>query len=126
MSGQALEPQLACGIPAFANGQKFLQAVAHLQAQAFQGMLRYQIETLTFLKHRCEQDLRLVGDMTANKDHNDAFDVVTDFMQRAMTEYTTEAGKIATISSKLSSDAARRMRKQANELIDDLAVQTVA
>lgn len=126
MSAKSVDTSPLASIPLFANGQKFFLATARLQAQAYKAAMRYQIEMLNFLKQRYEQDVKLVDELVASDKLNDAFDVVTDFMQNAATEYTSEAGKIARIGSKLSSETARRMRKQADEIVEDLATKTVA
>jgi hypothetical protein len=111
--------------PSLADVQKFFSDTARMQAQAYSALMRYQIEMLGFLKHRFEQDVKLVDDLTESKAFNDAFDVVTDFMQNAATQYTAEAGKVASLGSKLSSETARRVRKQASEMVEDLAAKTV-
>ena len=126
MTAKPTETLPFAGTAYLPNGQKLISATARLQAQTFRGAMRYQIEMLNFLRHRYEQDVKLVDDLVASDEFNDAFDVVTDFMQNAATEYTSEAGKMASISSKLSSETARRMRRQADEMIEDLAAKTVA
>lgn len=126
MSNETATPEPLAGLPFIANGQKIFLATARLQAHAFKAAMRYQIEMLNFLKHRYEQDVKLVDDLVSSGEFNDAFDVVTDFMQNAATEYTSEAGKFASIGSKLGAETARRIRKQAGELVEDQAARTVA
>jgi hypothetical protein len=103
-----------------------LHSSLRLQAQAFRAAMRYQIETLAFLKHRYEQDVKLMDDLAESVELNDAFDVVSTFVQNATAEYATEAGKIASIGSKLASDTAKRLRIQAEATIGDMAAQTIA
>jgi hypothetical protein len=112
--------------PSLADAQKFFSDAARMQAEAYRALMRYQIEMLGFIKHRFEQDVKLVDDLAESKAFNDAFDVVTDFMQNAATQYAAEAGKVASLGSKLSAETARRVRRQAGEVIDDLAAKTVA
>ncbi|GLS34824.1 hypothetical protein GCM10010869_04120 [Mesorhizobium tianshanense] len=107
------------------NGHRFLLAAADLQAQAFKAMMRYQIETHSFLKHRCEQNVKLADDLVAGNEFNDAFDVLITFFQNATSDYVTEAGRVASIGSKLVSETARRVRKGADTTIEDLAASTV-
>jgi negative regulator of replication initiation len=111
--------------PFIANGQKLFLASARLQAHAFGAAMRYQIEMLGFLKHRYEQDVKLVDELVSSDEFADAFDVVSVFMQNAATEYTSEAGRMASIGSKLGSQTARQMRRQANEIVGDVATRTV-
>ncbi|PDQ23059.1 hypothetical protein CN311_00290 [Mesorhizobium sanjuanii] len=107
------------------NVQKLVFAGAFIQAHAFKAMMRYHIETLAFLKHRCEQDVKLAEDLIAGSEFNDAFDVFSTFLQNAASEYATEAGKVATLTSKLASETARRVRKDARTAIEDVAAKTV-
>ena len=121
-----LSPFAMPSLPYIANSQKLFHAAAKLQAYAFKAVMSYQVETLAFLKHRCEQDVKLMDDLAASDEFNDAFDVVSNFVQNATAEYSTEAGKIASIGSRLASETAQRMRKEAENNIEEMALQTVA
>ena len=112
--------------PMFTYGYRNLFAFAHLQGQAAKAGLRYQIEALSFLKHRYEQDLKLVDDLLGGGDLNDAFDVCANFWQNAQLEYSREAAKITEIGSKVVSDTARALSKEAQAASADMAAQTVA
>lgn len=113
-------------LPTATNGQKLFFAAAGLQAHAFKAMMRYQIETLSFLKHRCEQNVKLVDDLVAGNEFNEAFDVFSNFLQNATSQYAVEAGKVASIGSKLTSETVRLVRKEAETTIEDMAASTVA
>jgi hypothetical protein len=122
-------PQTASPIPALpfvVRGQKMALAAARLQAQALKAVMRYQIEALGFLKHRLEQDVKFADDLVANNEFNDAFDVFTTFMQNAATEYATEASKVISIGSKLASDAAKQVRREAEEAAEDISLAATA
>jgi hypothetical protein len=113
-------------LPFTANAQKYALASARLQAHAFKAAMRYQIEALTFLKHRYEMDVKFVDELVASDELNDAFDVFTTFMQNAATEYAAEASKVASIGSKLASETARRVREETEEAVEDVAVAATA
>ncbi|RUW88892.1 phasin family protein [Mesorhizobium sp. M7A.F.Ca.US.011.01.1.1] len=118
-----------CGmqqLPMAENSQKVVLAAASLQAHAFQAVMRYQIETLAFLKNRYEQDAKLAHDLVAGFEFNDAFDIVSTFLQNATLQYTTEAGKLAALTSKLASETAKCLRKEARTSIEDVLAKTVA
>jgi hypothetical protein len=110
----------------FLSGQKYAFAVARFQGHAFKSMMRYQIEALSFLKHRCEQDMKLVDDLTGSEDFNDAFDICAAFLQNAVSEYSAETGKMASIGSKVASDAAERVKREADATVKDMAARTTA
>jgi hypothetical protein len=113
-------------VPVLTSGPKLFYAGAQLQAYLFKAAMRYQIEALAFLKHRCEQDVRLIDDLVDDGEFNDAFDVFSSFFQKATAEYAAEAGKVASINSKLASETAKRVRKEAESAIEDMAAQSVA
>ncbi|BCG94679.1 hypothetical protein MesoLj131a_35430 [Mesorhizobium sp. 131-2-1] len=108
------------------NGQKFLFAAADLQATALKAAIRCQIETLSFLKRRCEQNVKLIDDLFAGDEFVDVFDVTSNFLQNATSDYATEAGNLARVGSRLTSDMARRVRREAESAIEDMAASTVA
>jgi hypothetical protein len=121
-----LSPFAISPLPYIANSQKLFHAAAQLQAHAFKAVMSYQVETLAFLKRRCEQDVKLMDDLAASDEFNDAFDVISTFVQNSTAEYSTEAGKIASIGSRLASETTKRMRKEAKNTIGEMALQTVA
>jgi len=112
--------------PAFANAQKFFFAAARLQGNALKAGLRYNIETLAFLKQRLEKDMKLVDDLVASDGFKDAFDIYAGFVENAAAEYAAESSKIAGIGSRIASETAKRVREEAQASIDDMAAQTVS
>jgi hypothetical protein len=121
-SAQTTQPDLfASAVPLMANGQKLVFSVTRLQGHAFTSMMRYQIEALGFLKRRYEQDVKLVDDLTATEDVNKAFDICAGFVEKAMAEYSAQAGKVATMSSELASEVAEQMQKEAKTIREDVA-----
>ena len=113
--------------PLLSNSQKALLSAARLQAQAYKAMMRYQIEVLSFLKHRYEEDMRLADDIASAQDLSNAFEICTDFWQQAITEYSDEAGKMANLGSRLASDTARQVRKEAEMTMEErMAARTAA
>ncbi len=123
MSG-TFDPNRDIYFPTAGDAQKLLFACARMQAHAFRSMLRFQLEAAGFLKHRLQQDMRLVDDLTRSNDFADAFDVFTGFFQNAATEYSGEAGKVAEIGSRVASETARKLRNEARESVEDMAART--
>lgn len=113
-------------LPFVTANQKLLQAGARLQANALKGVMRYQIEALSFLKRRCEADAKLVDDLSDSAEFNDTFDVMSNFVQNATSEYMAEVSKFASIGSKLASETARYARDEARNAIEDAATATAA
>ena len=111
---------LTQAIPLMATGQKFVLTIARLQGHAFTAMMRYPIEALGFLRHRYEQDMKLVDDLVASEDVNNAFDTYAGFFEKAVADYSMEAGKVATMSSEIASEAGKRMQKEADIITKDV------
>jgi hypothetical protein len=112
--------------PGPAELQKMAFAAARLQAHAFTSILRFQIEALMFMRHRLEQDMRLAESLARSIDFSDAFDMFAQFAQNAATEYSDESGRMAEITAKVASDAARKVRRETRGAIEDMAASTVA
>ena len=112
--------------PGTANVQKFWMSVARLQANAMKAALRYNVEALDFVKHRVEKDIKLFDDLSSSDGLKDAFDVYAGFMEGALAEYSGETGKFATLGSKIASETADEVRREAKAVVDDMAAGTVA
>lgn len=125
-SSRVSSPTTTPLLPFAAANQKLFQAGARLQANAVRAAMRYHIETLSFLKRRCEADAKLMDDLADSQEFNDAFDVVSNFVQNAAAEYTTEVSKLASIGSRLASETAKSTRDEARDMIEDLAAATAA
>jgi hypothetical protein len=110
--------------PFLVGGQKYAFAMARFQGQAFKSMMRYQVEALSFLRHRYEQDMKLVDDLIGSDDFNDAFDIYASFLQNAVSEYTAETCRMAGITSKIASDTAARVKREADAAVEDMAAST--
>ncbi|RAZ91048.1 phasin family protein [Mesorhizobium hawassense] len=113
-------------LPFAQTGQKFLRATAAMQAHSVGALLRYQIESVTFLKRRFEDDLKLIEKLTRGDEFVDAFDVFVNFVQNATSDYANEVGKFASIGARLASETAGQVRKEAKTTMDDMAAATLA
>lgn len=113
-------------LPFAKTGQKFMRATAALQAHSVRALLRCQIEGASFLKRRFEDDLKLLDKLTGGDEFVDAFDVFTNFVQNATSDYANEVGKFASIGAKFASETAGRVRKEAETTVDDMAAATLA
>jgi hypothetical protein len=106
--------------------QKLVFATARLQAHAFSSILRFQLEALMFMRRRLEHDMRLAESLARSTDFSDAFDMFAEFTQNAATEYSEESSRMAEITAKVASDAARKVRRETREAIEDVAASTIA
>ncbi|TAM96029.1 MAG: phasin family protein [Rhizobiaceae bacterium] len=115
----------APAMPFLTNGPKLVFALARLQANAAKSMLRYQIEAFGFLKHRCEENMKLVDALARSDEFGDALEVCGNFCSKAVADYSSEAGKVAEIGSRLATNTAASMRREAKTITDDPVPSTV-
>ncbi|SFU21385.1 phasin family protein [Mesorhizobium sp. YR577] len=112
--------------PSIATSQKALLAMGRLHAQNVKTMLHFQSEGLAFLKHRYEEEMKLVDDLMTTDGLIDAFVVYAGFFQNAVAEYSREAAKLNTIGSRAASETAKRVRREAEIVTEDMAARTAA
>ncbi|NRP75689.1 hypothetical protein ILFOPFJJ_06612 [Ensifer psoraleae] len=112
-------------IPTPLEGPNVLFSLGRLQTDALGAMLRCQIEALSFLKSRCEQDLQYLQEVWSPAHVNDSFDLWCSFWQDAFLDYSKEAGRMADIGSSIAAKAAKRVHGEEKLFADNLAVQRV-
>lgn len=113
-------------VPLVETNEKFAMAVAHMQAHAFKAFLRVQIESLTFFKHRCEQEVKLVDDLLTSEKYHNTVGVYGEFCQKAFAEYANEARKFTSIGSRIVSDSAKQASREVDSTIEDVTARTIA
>jgi hypothetical protein len=116
----------AARMPSAATGQTLMDSMARMQGHAMRAALNMQIETLGFLKHRYEEDLKLVNSLAGMDGFDDAFSTCSEFWKDTMTQYSEEAGKIVSITSRLTAEAARNIRTDAERIGGELTERSVA
>lgn len=100
-------------------------SIGRLQTDPLSAVLRYQIEALSFLKSRCEQDLRYLQEIWSPAHVNDSFDLWCSFWHDAFLDYSKDAGRMADIGSSIAAKAAKRVHGEEKLFADNLAAQTV-
>ena len=119
-------PQPSSSLSFAPANQKLLQAGVHLQANALKSMMLFQVESLSFLKRRFEADAKLWEALADSDEFNDAFDIMSNFIQNAANDYTAEVAKVASIGSKIASETAQRARREVRGAREDTATATAA
>ncbi|EHK78940.1 hypothetical protein SM0020_05827 [Sinorhizobium meliloti CCNWSX0020] len=107
------------------RGSERLFSIGRLQTDPLSAVLRYQIEALSFLKSRCEQDLRYLQEIWSPAHVNDSFDLWCSFWHDAFLDYSKDAGRMADIGSSIAAKAAKRVHGEEKLFADNLAAQTV-
>lgn len=107
-------------------GGEPVMLMTRLQAGAFKVMLKWQIESLNFLRHRCEQDMRFVDELLQSPEPGEMMSACSCFLQNALDDYSKEAVKAASYSGKVATDAAREFRSEAEKLSENAMAATIA
>lgn len=100
--------------------------IARLQADAYKAMLKWQIESLGFLRHRYEQDVKLIDELIASPEPGEMLSTYSRFLHNALDEYSKETVKTANYGSKVASDTARGIRAEAEKISGDIMAATTA
>lgn len=72
-------------------------ALMNSQARMFAAGLSQTIEALDFLKRRVERDRQMLGDLSNAPDSAAAVAVLTAFCERTLSDYSAEAGRLASL-----------------------------
>jgi hypothetical protein len=112
-------------IPFAHTNQALAMATAHMQAQALKALLRVQIESLAFVKHRCEQDLKLIDDLITSGKYHNTFGVYGEFCRDTICEYAAETRKLLSTSSRIVSDSAKFANGEVDRIFEDVTARTI-
>lgn len=99
---------------------------ANMQASQWKAVMKWQVDQMKFIKHRYEQDMKLVDDLLETPDPAEMLNLYACFLQNALDDYSKEAANAASLGSKFMADSAREIRLQAKARVNDLMAATVA
>lgn len=112
-------------VPFAHTNRAFAMATVHMQAHAFKALIRVQIESLAFVKHRCEQDLKLIDDLITSEKYHNTFGVYGEFCRDAVSEYTAETRKLVSTGSRIVSDLAKYGNGEVDKVFEDVTARTI-
>lgn len=96
-----------------------------MQSDALRATLDWQVEMLDFFRHRIEQDVRLVDSLMQVREPDEFVSTCSAFCSQAFDDYSREALKAASFSQQVASETSEHVRKDAEELSDDLKTATL-
>lgn len=111
---------------ALAGGEKILVGFARMHGLAWRSAMRWQAETLGFLKRRAEEEVSTAEEILACEKVERVPDVLADFYQKAFTDYANEAARLVDLGAKLVADGAKELRRETREAVEEEALKTVA
>lgn len=100
--------------------------VARVQASTLKAVFKWQIESLNFLRHRYEQDVRFIDELLAAPEPGEMLSTCYCFTQNALNEYSKEAVKVANHGGRMIIDTAREIRSEAEKVSENMMAATVA
>ncbi|WP_417770206.1 hypothetical protein [Stappia sp.] len=118
----AINASLAPFETAYAN--PFLIA-QRMQSEALRATLDWQVGMLDFFRHRIEQDVRLVDTLMQARELDEFVSTCSAFCSQAFDDYSREALKAASFSKEVASETSEQVRKDAEQLSDDLKAATL-
>ena len=71
-----------------------MQGMLKAQVRMMDAVLKQNIETLEFLRQRFEKDRAMLSQLSEAKDSATAGSVLTEFWQKAYSDYSAEAGRL--------------------------------
>lgn len=89
-------------------------------------MMKYQIETLDFLKKRFEQDMRLASGLAKAREADETVCCYLDFLRQAQIDYSEETAKLLRINADMAADVARKAEHEANAMTGEYLAATAA
>jgi hypothetical protein len=112
-------------VPFAHTNRAFAMAAVHMQAHAFKALIRVQIESLAFVKRRCEQDLKLIDDLIISEKYQNTFGVYGEFCRDAVSEYAAETRKLLSTGSRIVSDSAKFANGEVDRIFEDVTARTI-
>jgi hypothetical protein len=100
--------------------------MARVQASTFKAVLKWQIESLNFLRHRYEQDVKFIDELLSTPEPGEMLSTCSCFMQNALDEYSKEAVKAANYGGRIITDTAKEIRSEAEKVSEDMMAATLA
>ncbi|MFT3689175.1 phasin family protein [Paenirhodobacter sp.] len=82
-------------------------ALVKPQARVAEAMLRHNIETLEFLKARCERDRDFLAALGRAESPTDAIGLWQGFWQKMLADYASETDKLAASAATLAQETIR-------------------
>lgn len=101
-----------------AGMQDYMMSLPHMFAVSTKAMLNHQKEMLSFMTARCEQQMRLVDQISGAREAKEILDAVVSFGQSAAKHYSSEVSKVAELTSDSASAAMDGIRHEAQVAVE--------
>ncbi|MBA8882097.1 hypothetical protein [Phyllobacterium myrsinacearum] len=112
--------------PVAALVRQFGLATAHTQAHSVQALMRIQIETLSFYRHRTQQNVKLIDDLIVSEKYQNTFGVLGKFCQESIADYVEEMRTMNALGTRVLAQVATHSSFDVDNALDDMAASTIA
>jgi len=87
-------------------GQKSVAAIAHLHSRVFRDAMKFNAEVLDFARRRIGADIEASDRLTRCGSMTDAMEVMTDFCQSAVHDYSDQTASLINTGNTIASQIA--------------------
>ena len=93
-----------------------MTAIMRAQARMMDSLLKQNIETLDFMRQRFEKDRETFNKLAESGDPAKAMEVMQEFWNRSVKDYSDEAGKIGALAAVTAEEIVEGMTEEARAL----------
>jgi hypothetical protein len=94
-----------------------MQGMMHGQVRMMDALLKQNIEALDFLRQRFEKDRAMLSALSATTDGAEAGKVLTEFWQKAFSDYSAEAGRLGALMTATVEQMQEGMTEEARAMM---------
>ena len=105
---------------------RLLLAGQRLQAEFYNNMLKYNMESLDFMKRRLQRDMELASQLSRSAELDEAVCCYLDFMRQAQIDYSDEMARLFRINAGAATRTARDIELEARAVTEEFATATAA
>ena len=108
------------------NPANFFFAGKKLNAEMFNDMMKFQMESLDFLRKRFDQDMSLATQLGEADEFGEMITCYLDFIRQAQIDYSNEIARLFRMNAGMASESAKKAERQAEAVLENFAVATAA
>ena len=96
---------------------EMMHGMLRAQVRMVDAVLKQNIEALEFLRQRFEKDRAMIAQLAEAKDSTAAGAVLTDFWQRAFSDYSAEAGRLGALMTSTAEQMQKGLTEEARAMM---------
>lgn len=96
---------------------EMMHGMLRAQVRMMDAVLKQNIEALEFLRQRFEKDRAMIAQLAEAKDSAAAGSVLTDFWQKAFSDYSAEAGRLGALMNSTVEQMQKGLSEEARAMM---------